>query len=143
MHHRALQSLHRAGLVTPGDGQVTIDDLQGAGEFDPAYLYLGGDVGGQVGGQRSARRPTGAADAVLRERKRMVAMLGHSQTLVCDWDGRLEAWTRGMERLFGLAPAEAVGTLAREMLCSEFPEPWPAAVAALREMSAIEVSAVS
>ncbi len=37
-----------------------------------------------------------------------------------------------MERLFGYAPAEAVGALARELLCSGFPEPWPAMVAALR-----------
>ncbi len=27
---------------------------------------------------------------VARERERMVAMLSHSQTLVCDWDGRVE-----------------------------------------------------
>ena len=41
--NRALQELHRTGLVTPGDGQVTIDDppgLQAAGGFDPAYLHL-------------------------------------------------------------------------------------------------------
>ncbi len=69
---------------------------------------------------------------VARERERMMAMLGHSQTLVCDWDGRVEAWTQGMERLFGFAPAEAVGTIARQLLHSDFPEPWPAVVAALR-----------
>ena len=67
-----------------------------------------------------------------RERERMVAMLSHSQTLVCDWDGRVEVWTQGMERLFGYAPAEAMGTFARELLHSSFPEPWPAVVAALR-----------
>ena len=132
--NRALQALHREGLVTPGDGQVIIDDrvgLQAAGGFNPAYLYLKGGGNGQVRGQRSGRRSMGAVDEALRERERMVAMLSHSQTLVCDWDGRAETWTRGMVRLFGFAPAEAVGTLARELLCSEFPEPWPAVVAAL------------
>ncbi len=81
----------------------------------------------------TARR---VADETLRgaarERERMVAMLSHSQTLVCDWDGRVEVWTQGMERLFGYAPAEAMGTLARELLHSEFPEPWLAMVAALQ-----------
>ena len=70
--------------------------------------------------------------ARLRAGERMLAMLGHSQTLVCDWEGRVEAWTRGMERLFGHAPAEAVGAPARELLHSEFPLPWPEVVAALR-----------
>ena len=137
--HRTLQSLHREGLVTPGVGQVTIDDppgLQAACGFDPAYLYLKGDGDGQVRSQGSGRRLAGAANEALREvareRERMVAMLSHSQTLVCDWDGRVEVWTQGMERLFGYTPAEAMGTFARELLCSEFPEPWPAVVAALR-----------
>ncbi len=62
----------------------------------------------------------------------MVAMLSHSQTLVCNWDGRVETWTQGMERLFGFAPAEAMGTIARELLHSEFPEPCPVILATLR-----------
>ncbi len=137
--NRALQDLHGKRLVTPGDEQVTIDDppgLQAAGGFDPAYLCLGGSADVRTGGQRPGRRPTVAPDEALREaareRERMLAMLSHSQTLVCDWEGRVEAWTQGMERLFGFAPAEAVGTIARELLCSKFPEPWPAVVAALR-----------
>lgn len=63
--NRALQDLHGEGLVTPGDGQVTIDDLpglQGAGGFDPAYLHLGGDSGGQAGGQGPGAQPAGAPD---------------------------------------------------------------------------------
>ena len=135
--NRALQDLRREGLVTPGEEQVTIDDppgLQGAGGFDPAYLCIKGDGDGQIRRQTSGRQSARATDETRRDaaRERMVAMLGHSQTLVCNWDGRVETWTRGMERLFGFAPAEAVGTLARELLCSEFPEPWPAVVAALR-----------
>ncbi len=67
-----------------------------------------------------------------RERERLVAMLGQSQTLVCDWEGRVEVWSKGMERLFGFTPAEAVGTISWELLRSEFPEPWPDIKAALR-----------
>ena len=110
-----------------------------APDREPAALYTPEDRAGAVAGylevmrDGTARR---AADEALREaareRERVEAMLGHSQTLICDWDGRVEAWTRGMERLFGFAPAEAVGALARELLHSEFPEPWPAVAAALR-----------
>ena len=133
--NRTLRLLHGEGLITADDGQVTIDDppgLQARGGFDPAYLFPGDDGDGQVRRQRSGCRPADAAGGVSHEHGRMMAMLGHSQTLVCDWDGRVEVWTRGMERLFGFAPAEAVGTIARELLHSEPPEPWPAVVAALR-----------
>ena len=59
-----------------------------------------------------------------RERERLLAMLSQSQTMVCDWDGRVEVWSRGMERLFGYSAAEAVGALAREVLGSRYPKPW-------------------
>ena len=59
-------------------------------------------------------------------------MLGHSQTLVCDREGQVQMWTQGMERLFGYTSAEAMGTLARDLLRSKFPEPWPAVEASLR-----------
>lgn len=128
--NRALQRLHGEGLVTPGDAQVTVHDspgLQAVGGFDPAYLSLGGGVDVRAEGQGPGRQLASAPDAALREvarkRERMLAMLGHSQTLVCDWEGRVEAWSQGMERLFGFTPNEAVGTLARELLHSELPEP--------------------
>jgi len=67
---RALQGLHREGLVRPGDGQMTIDDLPGlqaAGGFDPAYLHLGGDPGGRAGSQGPGARPAGAPDGAGRD----------------------------------------------------------------------------
>ncbi len=65
--NRALQELHREGLVTPGDGQVIIDappGLQAAGGFDPAYLHLGGDAARRAGGRsrRSHLVPGRAGD---------------------------------------------------------------------------------
>jgi len=75
---------------------------------------------------RTAQRET------ERERERLLAMLSQSQTMVCDWDGRVEVWSRGMERLFGYAEAEAIGTVARELLRSAYPEPWPAIIETLR-----------
>ena len=106
----------------------------GRGELRPIR-----DRGGAVVGYLKIMRDgtaRHAADEALREaareRERMLAMLGHSQTLICDWEGRVEAWTPGMERLFGFASVEAVDALARELLRSEFPEPWPAVAAALR-----------
>jgi len=58
--NRTLWRLHGEGLITLDDGQVTIADvpgLQAAGEFDPAYLFLGGDAGGQAGDQGPGARP--------------------------------------------------------------------------------------
>ena len=106
----------------------------GNGELRPIRDGAGAVVGYlKIMRDGTARR---MADEALREaareRERMVAMLSHSQTLVCDWDGRVEVWTQGMERLFGYAPAEAMGMFARELLHSRLPEPWPALVAALR-----------
>lgn len=52
--NRTLRHLHGEGLISADDEQVTIDDLPGlqaAGEFDPAYLFLGGDAGRRPGGQ--------------------------------------------------------------------------------------------
>ncbi len=106
----------------------------GNGELRPIRDGAGAVVGYlKIMRDGTARRMAdGALREAARERERMVAMLSHSQTLVCGWDGRVEAWTQGMERLFGYAPAEAMGMFARELLHSEFPEPWPAVVAALR-----------
>ena len=67
--NRTLRRLHGEGLVTADDGQVTVDDLPGlqaAGEFDPAYLFLGGDAGGRAGqgpGARPADTPDRAGHA--------------------------------------------------------------------------------
>ena len=54
--NRTLQDLGGDGLVTLGDGQVTIDDprgLQAVAGFDPAYLHLGGDLAGWGWGKAS------------------------------------------------------------------------------------------
>ena len=57
--NRTLSRLHGEGLVTPDEGQVTIDDLPGlqaAGGFDPAYLFLDGDADGRAGDGGAAHR---------------------------------------------------------------------------------------
>ncbi len=62
--NRTLRHLHGEGLVTSDDGQVTIDDLPGlqaAGEFDPAYLFLGGDADGRAGNRGPGAPPSGGA----------------------------------------------------------------------------------
>jgi PAS domain S-box-containing protein len=59
-------------------------------------------------------------------------MLGQSQTMVYDWESRIEVWTTGMERLFGYAAAEAVGAVSWELLRCESPRSWPEIVQALR-----------
>jgi len=41
-------------------------------------------------------------------------------------DGRVESWNRGAQELYGYDDREAVGTVSRELLRSEFPDGWQA-----------------
>ena len=105
----------------------------GSGQLTP--LREGGSLVGYLKVMRDRTARHAAVEDLreaTRERERMMTMLSHSQTLVCDREGRVQVWTPGMERLFGYTSAEAVGALARELLHSEFPKPWPAVEAALR-----------
>ena len=64
--NRTLWRLHGEGLIALDDGQVTIADLPGlqaAGEFDPAYLFLG-DMGGQARNQGPDARPTDVSNGM-------------------------------------------------------------------------------
>ena len=81
-------------------------------------------AGGQPRGFLKILRDRTALRAAGRERERLLAMLSQSQTMVCDWDGRIEVWSLGMERLFGYLASEAVGAITWELMCSEYPAPW-------------------
>lgn len=63
--NRTLRRLHGEGLITADDEQVIIADLPGlqaAGEFDPAYLCLGGGADGRAGNQTPGVWPANAPD---------------------------------------------------------------------------------
>ena len=67
--NRTLRRLHGEGLITADDERVTIADppgLQAVGEFDPPYLFLGGDAGGRVGNGGPGTRPADAPDGTGR-----------------------------------------------------------------------------
>ncbi len=53
----------------------------------------------------------------------LVAALQHSSVLVRRWDGVIEHWTEGCERLYGFTAAEAVGQTVQQLLYTEYPRP--------------------
>ncbi len=58
--------------------------------------------------------------------QRLIAVggaLDQSTVFIRDWDGVIEHWTAGCERLYGWPAEEAVGKVATQLLQTEFPEP--------------------
>ena len=57
--------------------------------------------------------------------KEQAALLELTQdsVFVIDIEGRVLFWSRGAEVMFGYPKAQAVGTIAHELLCTEFPKP--------------------
>lgn len=53
----------------------------------------------------------------------LVAALQHSSVLVRRWDGAIEHWTEGCERLYGYTSAEAIGVPVHKLLETEYPKP--------------------
>jgi PAS domain S-box-containing protein len=49
--------------------------------------------------------------------------LTQDSVFVIDIDGRVLFWSRGAEVLFGYSKTQAVGKIAHELLCTEFPQP--------------------
>ncbi|MBV8809048.1 MAG: PAS domain S-box protein [Acidobacteriaceae bacterium] len=49
--------------------------------------------------------------------------LEQSTVLIRTWDGHIEHWTSGCERLYGWTAEEAVGRIEHELLQTGFPEP--------------------
>lgn len=57
-----------------------------------------------------------------------------SQEAILVWrvDGGIESWNHGAEALYGFGAREALGRVARELLQTQFPAPWPQVEADLR-----------
>jgi chemotaxis family two-component system sensor kinase Cph1 len=55
--------------------------------------------------------------------KALAGALDQSTVVVRRWDGVIEHWTAGCERLYGWTAAEAVGQMAHVLLKTTFPEP--------------------
>jgi PAS domain S-box-containing protein len=49
--------------------------------------------------------------------------LDQSTIIVRQWNGTIDHWTAGCERLYGWAPQEAVGRLVQDLLQTKFPAP--------------------
>lgn len=53
----------------------------------------------------------------------LAGALDQSTVIVRRWDGTIEHWTAGCERLYGWSAEEAVGQVAHTLLKTKFPEP--------------------
>jgi PAS domain S-box-containing protein len=53
----------------------------------------------------------------------LIGALDHSNVLIRRWDGVIEHWTEGCERLYGFSAAEANGRVLHELLQTEYPMP--------------------
>ena len=53
----------------------------------------------------------------------LVGALDHFNVLIRRWDGVIEHWTEGCERLYGFSAAEATGGILNDLLHTEYPVP--------------------
>jgi PAS domain S-box-containing protein len=53
----------------------------------------------------------------------LVGALEHSNVLIRRWDGIIEHWTAGCQRLYGYSAAEATGKVLHDLLQTEYPMP--------------------
>ncbi len=49
--------------------------------------------------------------------------LTQDSVFVIDFDGKILFWSRGAEVIFGYSKAQAIGSIAHDLLCTEFPRP--------------------
>lgn len=53
----------------------------------------------------------------------LMGALEHSNVLIRRWDGVIEHWSEGCERLYGFSAAEATGQVSHDLLHTEYPIP--------------------
>jgi PAS domain S-box-containing protein len=59
--------------------------------------------------------------------------LTQDSVFVIDMEGRVLFWSRGAEAMLGYSKTEAAGKIAHELLCTEFPKPFPEITAQLMQ----------
>lgn len=65
--------------------------------------------------------PRKQIEHALREERRILDL---AHVFVCDLDERIVLWNEGAHKLYGWTKEEAVGRIARDLLQTEFPEPF-------------------
>jgi PAS domain S-box-containing protein len=53
----------------------------------------------------------------------LAGALDQSTVIVRQWDGRIDHWTAGCERMYGWSALEAVGAVVQDLLRARYPEP--------------------
>ncbi|MBV8705812.1 MAG: PAS domain S-box protein [Acidobacteriaceae bacterium] len=117
---RELQHAAEAGrssdtswLVTKSGAQILVEGVT------VALRDNGGNLAGFGKVLRDVTERKNAEDNL----KALARALDQSNVIVRDWDGTIEHWTAGCERLYGWTAQEAVGQICQEFLKSKFPAP--------------------
>jgi PAS domain S-box-containing protein len=85
-------------------------------------LDLKGSCGDAAGFVRILRSVSSSKGSEINSRA-LVSALDHSNVLIRSWDGVIEHWSEGCERLYGYSAEEATGKLLHELLQTEYPLP--------------------
>ena len=70
---------------------------------------------------------------ILLQRQAELLHLSYDAIIVWRPGGAIESWNKGAEELYGYSKEEAVGQVARDLLKTIHPEPWPLIEARLHE----------
>ena len=81
------------------------------------------DNGGKLAGFGKVLRDVTEQKNAEDNLKALARALDQSNVIVRRWDGMIEHWTAGCERVYGWTAQEAVGQICQEFLKSKFPAP--------------------
>jgi PAS domain S-box-containing protein len=100
-------------LVTKSDTQIFVEGVTVALR----------DNGGVLAGFGKVLRDVTEQKKFEDSLQALARALDHSNVIVRSWDGTIEHWTTGCERLYGWTAQEAVGQICQQLLRTEFPVP--------------------
>lgn len=119
-NRRELEQAARAGsasdtrwLVRKGEVPIFVEGFSLALRDNAGKLLGFGKVMQDVTERRNAEEGLRALAHALEQ----------STVLIRRWDGMIEHWTSGCERLYGWTAEEAVGRISDELLKTQYPEP--------------------
>lgn len=110
-------------------GHSTVPDLCWAATKTGDKLLMSGvtldlaDAEGHYSGFARIMRSVASYKSSEINSRALLGALEHSNVLIRRWDGVIEHWTEGCERLYGFTATEAVGKVLHDLLHTEYPMP--------------------